>query len=304
MSGPVGRPIALPRPVQSARTGRSFPAITAAKEEPASPGSSRISRQRLARLDEALLPRDRELLAFVAEVKLASGRHLARLFFPEALTSQSAARSARRVLRRMTDLRLLEPLPRRVGGVRSGSDGLVFATGVVGRRLLALDGANVKRVTTPGDRHVRHTLALTGLVVTLQEADRRGDLELVERQCEPYCWRYYVGPHGTRQVIKPDLAVCIGVDAYLDYWYLELDLATESASTLQGKAQRYLAHFQSGAVQDELGVYPRVLWLAPNERRKHQIALALGRLPEVHCRLFAVALIDELVGRLTQGAEA
>ncbi len=49
----------------------------------------------------------------------------------------SAARIARRVLARLTELGVLARLERRIGGLRAGSSGYVYYLGPAGQRLVA-----------------------------------------------------------------------------------------------------------------------------------------------------------------------
>ena len=82
------------------------------------------------------------------------------------------------------------------------------------------------------------------------------------------------------RVLKPDLFLRIGVGAYEDRWFVEVDLATESAPTIAAKAERYLEHYRGGGEQRRHGVYPRVIWTVPNPRAASRSRQALARLPE------------------------
>ncbi len=79
-------------------------------------------------------------------------------------------------------------------------------------------------------------------------------------------------------------------------------MATEARGTLTAKLKRYLAHHRSGSEQREHGVYPRVLWAVPTDRRASQVAEVVGELPAEAGRLVTVCLLDEVTQRL--GAEA
>ena len=180
---------------------------------------------------------------------------------------------------------------------------MVYAVGPAGRRLLTNQGSQVQRLGTPGDRHVAHTLAITELVVRLHEADLGGELDLVQFQTEPACWREFLGGLlATRVVLKPDLFARIGAGAFEDRYFVELDLGTEHAATLIVKGKRYLAYYRSGEEQSRYDVFPRVVWTVPDRRRADEIAEALRRLPTGTERLFVIWPYDEVIGRLAAEA--
>jgi hypothetical protein len=258
---------------------------------------SRISSSRLTSIASQLTTLDRALLTVVAQTRLCSGAHLERLFWSRG-NPDSDGRAARKALARLTQWRILDRQPRSVGGRRAGSRGFIYGLGPAGVRLLAREsGLCIRRPVTPGERFVRHVLSCTELIVRLEEADRRGDLDVIEVQGEPQCWRGFLGPFGARLILKPDLFVRIGVGTLEDRWMVEVDLATEARGTLTTKLRRYLAHYQSGSEQRDHGIYPRVLWAVPHQRRAQQLEEVVGALPEVR-RLVTICLLDEVIERL------
>lgn len=299
MSCPVARPVASRSLPRTARTGTGFPAISAANDSPFG-GHLRISATRLETISSRLAEGDWQVLNFVSECRLASGKQLVRRFWLTSDRDTTAARTGRRTLKRLADWRVLDPLPTRaVGGLHGGSDTLVYGVGVAGVKLLARRGLVQKRLGTPGERHVKHTLACTELVVALFEADRAGELECIEVQSEPACWRGFIGAGGIRVMLKPDLFVRVGAGSVTeDRWMVEVDLSTEASGTIRGKSLRHLAYYRSASEQ----VHPRVLWAVPDARRAEQITDALTHLPKEAKRLFAVCLLDEVVSFLTAEA--
>jgi len=273
--------------------------VRAAEDTPSPCPSRRISRRQLDTIASQLTDYDQAVLHFVSEVRLSTGHQVARRLWNARVPSDARARAARRALQRLEGWRVIERLPRRVGGVRAGSSSIVYGVGPTGRRLLAEGGTGPRRLGTPGDRHISHTLAITDLVVRLHEVSLAGNLDLITLQTEPGCWRPYVGVMGARLVLKPDLFVRIGVGAFEDRWFVEVDMATESSATVHTKAGRYLEHFRGGSEQQSHGVYPRVLWTVPDRRRAEQIGEALDSLPQAAGRLFAVWPYDEVIGRLS-----
>jgi hypothetical protein len=262
---------------------------------------SRISSARLDSISSDLTPTQHAVLRWVAQTRLCSGAQLERLYWHEG-QPESRARQARRTLKQLTEWRILDRQPRSVGGQRAGSRGYIYSLGPAGARLLDREsGVRVRRLGVPGDRFVAHVLSCTELVVRMEVA-RRSGLDVIEAQGEPGCWRSFVGAFGARQVCKPDLFVRIGVGALEDRWFVEVDLATEASGTLTAKFKRYLAHYRSGREQHAHGIYPRVLWAVPHDRRAAQVGEVLRRQPVEAQRLFTVCLLDEVVERL--GAEA
>jgi Replication-relaxation len=227
---------------------------------------------------------------------------LVRRFWLTSDRDTTAARTGRRTLKRLADWRILDPLPiRAVGGLHGGSDTLVYGVGVAGVKLLARRGLVQKRLGTPGERHIRHTLACTELVVGTHEADREGRLELIDVQTEPTCWRGFLGIGAVRVVLKPDLFVRVGAGSVSeDRWLIEVDLATEASGTIRAKALRHLAYLRSASEP----VHPRVLWAVPDARRAEQIAEVLTRLPKEAKRLFSICLLDEVVSFLAAEARS
>src|SRR5918999_5578917 len=139
---PIARPVASSQARRNARSAHAFDGISAPKDS-LSPRPSRISKRQLAVIADDLTPRDAEILSFVAAVRLATGAQLTRRFFGAV---NDEGRAARRALGRLSDWRILDRLPRRVGGIRAGSTSFVYCVGVTGARLLAARGQHVRRL--------------------------------------------------------------------------------------------------------------------------------------------------------------
>lgn len=235
-------------------------------------------------------------------MRLATGHQLARRLWASQTPTDPPARAARRCLARLEHERTVRRLARRMGGVRGGSTSIVYALGPGGRRFLTAEGFTPRRLTDVGERYLAHALAITELVVRLAEADRDGAMEVIALQAEPACWRAFLAGIGTRLVLKPDLFLRLGAGALEDRWFVEVDLGTESAGAIQRKAGRYVHYLAEGSEQARHGVFPRVLFTAPSERRLAQLRAALGRVREAPPGLFAVWAFEETVGRLASEA--
>jgi hypothetical protein len=300
MRRPAGRPAASSRalasPLRGGEVGRFSPPTNSTPTR-----SKYLTPDRLHAIQQALRPQDLELLVFLSAARLATGGQLARRFWRAPRVGDSAgARAARRTLKRLSAWRVLDPLPRRIGGERGGSAGIVYGVGIAGTKLLARTGFQARRLQAPGSLFVDHTLAITELAVQLHEAARDGTLELIELQHEPACWRGFLGAGLMRVTLKPDLFLRLGAGALEDRWFVELDRATQSTSTIRTKAECHLAYWRSGAEP----VSPRVLWAGPHARRAEQIEGVLRQFPDDARQLFAVCLNGEAIAYLAKAARS
>ncbi len=297
MTYPLGYPVASSQTPGTAHRGGSSRIASPTKDLRS---SNRLSSRKLTVISARLSDRDRQILETVDRFRLMSGGQLGRLFWPDGLPA-TRARLARHGLSRLSRLGVLAALSRRVGGVRAGSAGLCFAVGPAGQRLLPPDGRRPRSPYTPGERYLRHLLAVAGLYVELVEAQRQGDTEVLVFEPEPECWRTYTAGFGVTVTLKPDAYVKLGIGEYEYSWLIEVDRATEALTTIQRKAQRHLDYHRSGAARRSHGVAPRVLWVVPDEQRAEQVQGVMERLGREADRLFAVTTSAEAVRALTVG---
>jgi hypothetical protein len=255
-----------------------------------------VTTKKLCELERSLTPREHLVLTTLARVRMARSEQLERLHFGDV-----TRRQARQVLAQMVARRLLLRLPRTVGGARAGSGGFVYALDVAGQRLATAQERRVQRPWNVGTPFLAHSLAVTEVFVRLVEAEHLGQLTLTNFAGEPACWRSFSGPVG-RAVLKPDAYLMIGLGHYEDRWFIEVDRGTESAPTIARKCDTYRRYWQSGKEQARSGIFPRVLWLVPDKRRQAALVEVLGRQPAEAWPLFTVALFDDGVGRIAQGA--
>jgi hypothetical protein len=257
------------------------------------------ARQLATRLSE----RDYEVLRQVSELRFVSGAQLARLCFAAEGEAAAGARAARRSLLRLTTLSVLARLPRPVGGVRAGSAGFVYHLGIGGQRLAELRGLQPersrRRSLVPGTLFVAHTLQVAELHTRLREADRSGRIELLKLVAEPSCWRAIGGLGNQRDYLKPDSYVRLGVGAFEDSYFIEVDRGTEGSRALDRQLELYVRYQASGAEQTAQGVFPLVLWLTTTEERADAIRSCVDRLPRAARGLFAVAPFDVGTDQLT-----
>lgn len=269
-----------------------------------SPMPARVGELLLSRLRGELAERDLGIVGFVGEFRLASSRQLRQLFFPAAefATPETAARCGRRVLNRLTSGRLLTRLERRVGGVRAGSDGFVYALGPVGFRMTQPEGRSRPRNFEPTVRFVDHQLAVSNLAVALRLARLRGEVSRLELQGEPRSWRMLPGQRAHAGLLRPDLHVRLYSGGVELSWFIEVDCGTTHLPALLRKCALYESYYRSGVEQAEHGVFPRVLWVTRTEARAARIGSAIAHRRGLTSELFAVTNTPTAVPVL-RGAE-
>lgn len=306
VDGPHGRNAA---PKESSGRG-SVPPVSGAPERRPVPRSGRGPGIRgLADLARQLSDRDRMVLAMVDDHRFLTTNYIEQLCFTQHASRLSAARTTRRVLRRLEDWRLLTRPMRRIGGMTAGSHASVWMLTNTGRRLRNLEAGRgaIGRVREPGERFVQHYLAIADVRLQFVHAVRDGLLELVTVEIEPAAWRSYLGLSGERLTLKPDLfAVTVAIDhgkpaEYEDHWFIEADRGTESIPTLLKQCQQYEAYRRTGSEQERHGVFPLVLWVVPNERRATRLRAAISETSGLNPSLYRICTPDQLLGLVRGG---
>lgn len=146
----------------------------------------------------------------------------------------------------------------------------------------------VASVREPGGRYVRHRLAVSELYVSLHEAEREGLLELLAFQAEPDCWRPMTDSLGGQTLLKPDAFARVGIGAYEDQYFIEVDLSTESRSVIARKLKTYVSYWNSGIEQQASGVFPRVVLITNSEERKGSLVEVCEHMPAETWQLFTI----------------
>lgn len=254
-----------------------------------------VTRAVLGELEARLTAQDWAILRSVSDLRFMTGSQLQRLHYKAGDTS---ARATRRALRRLIDSELLNRLPRVVGGVRAGSQGFVYCLGLAGQKLAIDQGwqppRRGRRSRAIGTLFLHHCLDVAELHVLLSLADRSGRLELVTLTAEPRCHRHY-GGLGSQRVLKPDSFVRFFLGEFDWSYFIEVDRGTEGSGAIARKLRDYLSYEATGAEQDELGVFPKVLWTAPDEARAEAIAAEIEQLPKRGRELFGVAVFGDVM---------
>lgn len=264
----------------------------------------RVSRRQLERIDRDLSRRERAVLGSLADFHFMTTAQLRHLHFVDHATNEAAARICRRVLHRLAVLRVIEPLERRIGGIRAGSASFVWRVGTVGDRLLSQngDGDRRRRRKEPSLRHLNHCLAVADCAVALESLARGREVELLLRETEPACWRPYLGDGGNRETLKPDLFAATAAGAYEDRWFIEVDCGTESLPTLLSKCAQYERYRRTGREQTNHGIFPAVVWVLPTEARLLKLAAALHASRSLDEALFRLTTPADFAPLITRGA--
>lgn len=266
-----------------------------AGRRPVSEAEIRVGRVGVIALRQRLSDRDRLILERVSALRLLCAVQIQALLFADDqhASPATAALCCRRALERLTRYRLLVRLDRRVGGVRSGSASFVYALASLGQRVLGDDGAR-RRFAEPSERFVDHTLAVADLFVQLTVHARLRGWEVLEWQSEPDAWRE-VTTLGGRIVLRPDFFVVLDVDGYELRWFVEIDRATEHLPAITRKCRLYHSYYKGGHEQRRHKVFPRVLWVAPDERRAERLRTTIDGDRRLTSDLFRVTTGDEML---------
>lgn len=237
-------------------------------------------------------------------VRVLTGDQLTRLHFSE-LSSKSRDRARRRVLARLAALDLVTPLERRIGGVRAGSAGLVYALGVAGQHVVPLldadgDGQPAGRPRqpwTPGRVFLAHTLTVAELYVRLVETARTDGFSLAAFLAEPAAW----APNGLGGWLKPDAYAVLQSGNVEDSYWIEVDRATESVAALRRQLLAYLDFVNHGQLGPN-DIIPRVLISVPDDKPKRQadVRALLASLPEPADQLFVLTAFERTVPYIMQ----
>jgi hypothetical protein len=198
---------------------------------------------------------------------------------------------------------VLQRLTRRIGGVRAGSRGFVYALGVTGQRIVYPNRHRYREPWTPQPSYLRHALTVSELYVRLREDEPNGHLRLVAYDAEPRCWRSFAGPGGAMVTLKPDSYAVLHQGDFEDRLFIEVDLATESGPRILKKAKTYVAYWRSGKEQETSGIFPLVCWVASTEERREFLSRMLERLPDVERPIFTVTTTEKFIHHIAIGEQ-
>ena len=271
----------------------------------------RISAKQLERIAASLSQRDWNILHATGVYRFITAKHLTQMFFHDHASDASASRTARRVLARLRSLRILGVVQRRIGGIRAGSEGMVYYLDTAGERLhrKATSSSTHKRFEEPSARFMDHTLAITTIAADLHQEARLAGAEIVSLAPEPR--RTYTAPHGDIGRLAPDMATELAARPgaeEISAFFLEIDLGHESLPTLVNKCMTYEKYRASGEEQRHYGGFPRIVWIMdspkPNltQRRIDALTRALEEHPQIPHHLYTVTTLTETAKYLIKEA--
>ncbi len=266
-------------------------------------------------LIERLSDRDWLVLRDVNRLRLIDSGQIERLHFGD-VAEPARGRTRRRSLARLVEWRVLTMLERRIGGVRAGSAGMVFALDSGGQRVLQMTpgghlppvpdngGDGVSRGARAdgrtgygksdgddidhdyGTRRVRRPGVPTELFVRHTLAVSELYVRLVEAVRQTPGARLMAfdaepgswWPDGLGGLLKPDAYVTLEYGEVVDHWWVEVDRAKESLPVIHRKLRRYMEFARRGEAGPG-GVVPRVVVTVPDA----------GRLRAVHVEVEGLA---------------
>ncbi|MDR1464748.1 MAG: replication-relaxation family protein [Oscillospiraceae bacterium] len=261
--------------------------------------SEYFTQQRLAQLEQSLSERDIQVLASLKRCRYLTTLQIARLHFDASVNSRAAVRASNRHLTRLRELGLIRALSRRIGGVRAGSGSFVWTLTAGGFRLLQPTDQPRKQFREPTLHFLAHTLVISEAYLQLTEICAQHNMTLAGVQFEPGCWRRYTDKGGKPLILKPDLYAVTRGGGYEDHWFIEIDCDTETVARVVDKCERYLQYLHSGAEQAQTGVFPLVVWIVPDEKRKVSVERHIRAQISRGAEIFIVILPDELEALVT-----
>ena len=265
--------------------------------QPAPPKTTRLSRAQLVEIEGRLSARDHAVLMAIRKYRYLTSGQIGRLYITDCSSKSSQTRQQNLLLQRLGNHGLIRPLKRRVGGYGGGSSVQVWHLTEAGQKLLTLNDPGDqrrKRTVEPSALFLNHTLAVAEAAVQLTTICRGSDdLTLVEANTEPACWRRFKDG-GRVCYLKPDLFAITTYEDYEDRWFIEMDLGSESTRQIIEKCNTYLRYYYSGIEQKETGIFPFVVWIVKDDKRKALLRETIKENLTSQPKMFLVIVPDEL----------
>ena len=234
----------------------------------------------------------------MSQARFTTTNQLARLFFASSVRAETAIRRANFALQSLKKAGLVSHLKRRIGGARRGSASYVWQITFQGLKFLKNQDDSItlryKNQYEPTQHHVEHTLAITEVFVETLEAVRDSEkLSLETFSFEPNSWRSYQKLSGIGKTLKPDAYLELVNHDYEDHYFLEIDRSTESLARIVNTCKKYIEYYRSGIEQRQKEVFPYVLWVVPDDKRKLTISKAIQKELYNFWELFTVITLEE-----------
>ncbi len=245
-------------------------------------------------------PAQAKLMNFLLKFRFATTPQLARLDHERYGSSRSALRQTTRQLTALESAGLVLRLDRRVGGWPGGSGPAVWALTTTGYHHVTGTKGTRQRPRLLSTTFLEHLLAVTETRVLVAETIRGIDAASVQVEHEPDCWRSYLGLHGQRLTLRPDLRLEVTTREFRDSYFMEIDRATENPARVIAKCRQYQQYRRTGQEQHRAGTFPAVLWIVPHTKRRDQLTQHIHQ-AELTSGMFHVLTLDELPTILRDG---
>lgn len=235
------------------------------------------------------------ILRLLNRCRYATSKQLTTLYFREN-TPKTATRKTNLITKKLNDAGLIGHLERRIGGVRAGSGSFVWYITHKGIKELRKRDERVKlhlkNRYEPSQNHLKHQLFVTEIFVQLQSLHLDEKISLDEFAFEPKCWRSFATLF-SNLTLKPDAFAKLTVSDFEDTYFFEADNATEHLGRVIAKCKQYIAYFNTGIEQRQNEVFPLVVWVVPDDKRKSAILNRVRDELDGFWELFAVVTLDD-----------
>ena len=257
-----------------------------------------------------LSAKEEQLLKFLLKAKYTTTKQLARLYFTDSMSSSTALRRANLTTKKLNEKGYIRHLDRRIGGVRAGSGSFVWKINTKGMKYLKQKQMNLSITRQnnyePTWHHLEHTLAISEIYVQLTELKNKHSIQSIDSfQFEPNCWRGWLDNHAGRMILKPDCYIEISLDNYLYNYFVEVDKNSESLTRIVNKSKQYIRYFNLNIEQKDTGIFPLVLWVVPDDKRKLAITRRIQEELQDYWELFQVIPLDDfkdvMLGGISDG---
>jgi hypothetical protein len=236
-----------------------------------------------------MVARDLDVIRLVGSFSMLTAGQIDAILFAD-----NASRTpATRVLKRLTDDKMLARITRRVpGGAQGGSPQYVYQLGPEGWRLFS------RSRWRPRVAVDYHALAIGDAYVALLRSQEEHQLEVTQVTTEPETHTLIGGAD-----LRPDLFLEVRdhLMGRTHHLWLEVDLSTERPKQLSEMLYRYKRAWEESGIFYEINdqgaevevkrgrvPFPRVVFLVPNEPRRKVLTGLIRSLPAEEQELFTV----------------
>ncbi|MFC2316921.1 MAG: replication-relaxation family protein [Candidatus Saccharimonas sp.] len=257
---------------------------------------------------------DISILKYLHENKVLVTKQVAKKFHDTSRQFTSSVRLVTRYLQKLHKHKLIDVSVKRfIGGQEKGSTSTIWSISKLG--FLALkqiqrekgDDSLLRPYKKLKPHYIKHQLAVNEINLYFQLiAMKNTHLKLDEVAIEEKSWRkYFSYQNRVETSLRPDLFVVTYRGDSKISWFVEVDLASESACRVVEKCKVYVDYFISVASDgDSKDIVPAVLWIVPTEKRRNILTkhIAQNMPPAIQNQdIFIVATLPELNGIVAHG---